>query len=261
MSSVRANVVRALASELQTLINASRRVYENEHIAFEDQWLDSGLSAIAEELVFYRASVGLTPGLNIPVSMLTGGPSASRRVAAFNTFANNNFGAFRAWMQRPDTTGAFQSNMTIASQGVLWAFLRYAADRVGTTDQTAFWASLIDSNLEGKANLANAIGADPDEWLRDFIVAIYADDVVAGIAPEYTTRSWNYRSMLGALGGFTLGTRPLTNGTPLTLSYSRDGGTAFARFGVPSDAYARITALSGGVIPTSPFELAVTRTK
>jgi len=260
---VRGSVVRTVTHELQHLINASRRAYVTGASSFEELWLDEGLSRIAEELVFYRTSLGLAPGGNIVLSTLTTGPNASRRVAAFNTYANTNFGNLRSWLQRPDTTGALKTSSpnSPAFQGVNWAFLRYSADRVGGT-QSAFWSALVNSNLEGKANLANALGANPDSWYRDFVAAMYADDAVAGIAAQYTQPSWNFRSLFGGLNGsYQLVPRALTNNTSLTLSYSRGGGTAYARFGVPASGFATLTALSGGTIPTSPFALIVVRTK
>lgn len=96
--------------------------------------------------------------------------------------------------------------------------------------------------------------------LRDFTAAMYADDNSFAVATEYRTPSWNYRSVYGGLGGFPLGTRPLTDGVPLTLSYSRGGGTAYMRFGLPASGFATLTALSGG-IPSSPYALIVVRTK
>jgi hypothetical protein len=261
VSAVRGTGIRTMGHELQHLVNASRRVYITGASAFEEPWLDEGLSRIAEELMFYRTSVGLAPRGNIVVTNLTTGTNASRRVAAFNTYANRNFGDLRGWLQRPDTTGAFNNNTTNAQQGALWAFLRYASDRVGGTE-TAFWSKLVDSNLEGKANLENAIGADPDAWLRDFTAAMYADDAVTGVAPEYTQPSWSFRSMYSALNGsYQLVPRALTNGVGLTLSYARGGGTSYTRFGVPASGFATLTALSGGAVPSSPFALVVVRTK
>ena len=123
-------------------------------------------------------------------------------------------------------------------------------------------SKLVDSNLEGKANLENAIGADPDAWLRDFTAAMYADDAVTGVAPEYTQPSWSFRSMYSALyGSYQLVPRALTNGVGLTLSYARGGGTSYTRFGVPASGFATLTALSGGAVPSSPFALVVVRTK
>lgn len=259
VSFVRGNVVRTLGHELTHLVNASRRVYITGATSFEDAWLDEGLAHVAEELKFYRTSVGLAPRGNVQLTSLTTGPSASRRVAAFNTYANPNFTNFRSWLQRPDTTSAVRTISTLASRGALWGFLRYAADRVNG-DENTFWSSLVNSNLEGKANLQNAFGANPDLWLRDFITAMYADDAVTGIGSEYNNPSWNFRSVFGGLGGFPLGTRPLTNGVGLTLSYAT-GANSYIRFSVPTNDFASITALSGGVPPTSPFALTVMRTK
>jgi hypothetical protein len=82
------------------------------------------------------------------------------------------------------------------------------------------------------------------------------------MATQYTTPSWNYRALYALLfGSYSLLPRPLTNNVGLTLSYSNGGGTAYARFGVPTAGFAKVTALSGGVAPTSPYSLIVVRTK
>jgi hypothetical protein len=262
VSSVRGGTVGTLGHEFQHLINAWRRGYIIESTNFEEGWLNEGLSHIAEELMFYRTSAGLGPQQNIILSQLNTGPNASRRVAAFNTYANANYGRFRGWLQRPDTAGAFESGHqnSLAVRGAIWAFLRYATDRKNIGDPSFFFG-LVNNNLEGVANLQNSIGADPHDWLRDWATAQYNDDAVTGNAATYTNASWNFRSVYSGLGGFPLGTRPLTNGIGLTLSYSRDGGTSFVRFGVPAGGFAAITALSGGVPPSSPYTLQVTRTK
>jgi hypothetical protein len=262
-SFVRGNTTGTLGHEFQHMINAFRRFYVTGASGFEEGWLNEGLSHIAEELIFYRASVGLAPGQNIVVTDLTTGPNASRRVAAFNTYANQNFGRWRSWLQRPDTAGAFKQNAnSLAVRGAIWAFLRYAADRKGGT-QSTFWNALVNSNLEGVANIQNAIGgASPTDWLRDHIAAVYADDNGLTLASQYKNPSWDFRSLYTALNGsYQLVPRPLTNGTALTLSYSQGGGTAFTRFGVPASNFATVTTLSGGTIPGSPFNLIVVRTK
>jgi hypothetical protein len=264
VSFVRGSTVGTMAHELQHLINGSRRVYLNGtwNGLFEEVWLNEGLSHVAEELVFYRASVGLAPRQNIVVTNLTTGPNASRRVAAFNTYANANFGRWRGWLQRPDTSGPVKNVDALASRGATWSFLRYSADRLNGTDAT-FWSALVNTQTTGTTNLSSALGgANVNDWVRDWTAANYADDAVSGIASQYTHPSWSFRSLYTALNGsYQLVPRPLTNGVGLTLSYSRGGGTAYARFGVPTSGFAKVTALSGGVAPTSPYALIVTRTK
>jgi hypothetical protein len=263
VSQVRGGTVGTMGHELQHLINASRRIYApgGWNGTLEEVWLNEGLSHISEELVFYRTSVGLAPRGNIVVTNLTTGPNATRRVAAFNTYANQNFGRLRSWLQRPDTTGAFKSADNLATRGATWAFLRYAADRANGND-AQLWFDLVNSTTSGKSNLQAVLGVDPDTWLRDFVSAMYADDAVSGIGVAQQVTSWNFRSLYIALNtSYQLVPRPLTNGVGLTLSYSRGGGTAYARFGVPMGGFAGVTALSGGVAPTSPYALIVVRTK
>jgi hypothetical protein len=78
--------------------------------------------------------VGLAPRGNIVVTQLTTGPNATRRVAAFNTYANPNFGRWRGWLQRPDTSGPVKNVDALASRGATWSFLRYAADRLNGSE-------------------------------------------------------------------------------------------------------------------------------
>lgn len=260
VSYVRGGTVGTLAHEFQHLINSSRRIYLEGTSTMEEVWLNEGLSHIAEELIFFRTSLGLSPGSNIALSDLTTGPNASRRVAAFNTYANQNYGRLRSWLQRPDTAGAFKNSDRLAVRGAIWAFLRYAADRKGGA-QTSTWYDLVNSSSSGKTNLTEVFGGTPDEWLRDFTAAMYADDAVAGVAATYTQPTWNFRSVYGGLGGYPLGVRSLSDGVGLTLSYSAGGGGAYARFGIPAGGFASVTSLSGGIPPTSPYSLIVVRTK
>jgi hypothetical protein len=260
VSSVRGGTVGTLGHEFQHLVNASRRIYVHEAASFEEVWLNEGLSHITEELMFYSTSAGLAPRQNITLSMLTSGPNASLRVAAFNRFANANYGRLRSFLQRPDTAGVFKANDVLATRGATWAFLRYAADRRNGTDAD-LWFGLVNTTETGRTNLQTALGVDPLDWIRDFAAAMYADDAVIGISTDYQTTSWDYRSVYSGLGGFPLLARHLSDGVALTLSYSAGGGTSFLRLGVPTGAFAGVTALSGGSPPASPYALIVVRTK
>jgi hypothetical protein len=262
VSFVRGNTSGTFGHELQHIINSAEKLLVLNTGSVEETWLNEGLSHVAEELMFYRAS-GMSPRVNIRAGTdaISGIQLNSRRVAAYNTYESQNLTRMRGWLQRPDTTGPFKTSASLGARGAIWGFLRYAADRINGTDAT-FWTSLVNTSQHGTANLQTAIGADPNDWARDFLVSMYADDAVSGVASIYTNPSWNYRSFYQILyGSYQLVPRPLTNNTGLTLNYSPSAGTAFARFGVAANSFATLSALSGGVAPTSPFSLIVIRTK
>lgn len=261
VSSAVSAAIQTSVRELGRVINNSRRVRVT-GAPLEESWLLEGLSDIASELTFYQATAvgqdgtALTPSLaplvNIALPTLTSGSNASRRVAAFNTYANQNYGNYRPFLQNPNTAGPYWTNPTgipaIAARGATWNFLRYAVDRYVTTTgntEPSFWTALINSNTTGLANLQGVIGVDPVTWMNDWAVATYVDDAIAaGVAPIFNAPSWNYRSVFGGLGGFPAATRTLTSGTPLTLSYEKTT-TSYLRTRVNANQ-------QGGVSVSSP---------
>jgi hypothetical protein len=266
MSTARGNTTGTLGHEFQHMINAFRRGYVTGASFFESGYLNEGLSHIAEELMFYRAS-GMVPGSNIGrgSNAVSGIQASSKRVNAYNAYSKQNIGRFAGFLQRPDTTGALKNNAnSLAVRGAIWAFLRYAADRQGGNQQQ-FWYNMVNDNLQGTANIQHVIGnAPPTEWLRDFTAALYADDNAFTVASQYKTLSWNYRDFYGLLyGSYILQTRALTNNTGLALTYGVGGGTMYARFGTAASTFGNVTALTtgSGAIPTAPFQLIVVRTK
>jgi hypothetical protein len=267
LTTVDSNAVSTLTHNLEHLTNVAIRATVAGTLTTEDAWLDEGLADIATELAFYSGT-GLTPRSNIQLSTLTGGPAGT--VEAFNVFAAPNFKRLGLWLQHPDTTGAFLHSPStdttpsgnLAARGALWAFLRYAADRVGGSEP-AFWASLMNTTDHGLSNLQTAIGGnDPQLWARDFSAAMYADDAIAGIPAQYTNPSWNYRSVFSgvSLGGFNLLTRALPNNTPVSV-VTNFGGTSFLRFGVPTAGFGTVKTTVGGSAPGATFAMTIIRTQ
>jgi len=264
-----------MVHNLSHLLNATRRLYFNGAAPLEQTWLDESLAMVMQELVFFNTSVGLTPRQNIVVTNLTTGPNASVRVAAFNTFENPLFGYARDYFFQvagansskragPLMTTALNAathDTTTASATATFLFLRYAMDRKNTGD-AAIIGALVNSQLVGTANLQAVLNVDLKAWSHDFLVAMYTDDAVAGIAPEYTAPSWSYRSLYTALNGsYQLAVNPLTNGTPLNFVLRPGGGTRYARFGVAAGQTADLGLTEAGVTPTSPITMAIVRTK
>jgi hypothetical protein len=260
VSDVRKTTTGTMAHEFQHMINGWRRAYVTGASYFEEGFLNEGLSHIAEELMFYKAS-GMSPRVNIQLgtNAVSGIQLNTKRVSAFNAYANPNFGRFKGWISRPDTAGAFTRNQnSLAVRGAIWAFLRYAVDRVNGNDQ-AFWYTLVNSNRQGLDNIQNAIGTDPNPWLRDFVTAMYVDDnATITVASQYKTPSWNYRSMYSALGGFSLQTQRLYTGATLGADYSAGGTAQYYRFAVASGAFGTVTT---SALPATPFAVMVARTR
>jgi hypothetical protein len=268
------NAGPTLVHHYEHLINASRRLYFNGAAPMEEAWLDEALAWSAQELAFFNASVGLGPRGNIALANLTSGPNASVRVADFNSYENPMYGAMRAYfLQLGASNGnkrlgplrqlAYSSGLhdaTAQNFAHTYVFLRYAIDRKNTGDAALFGA-LVNTTQTGVANLQTVFGVDPNDWMRDFLVAMYTDDAVAGVDARYTNPSWNFRSIYGGLGGYALATDPLTDATPLSFILSPGGGTRYVRFGVAPGQRADVALTQGGAPPSSTVTMALVRTK
>ncbi len=251
------NTVGTVAHEMQHLLNAARRLYVLRTENFDEEvWLNEGLSHIAEELVFYRAS-GLAPGQNIGVDRLR---SSERVRNAFNSYASSNFGRYGEYLRDPEGFSPYGDDDELATRGAAWAFLRYAADRRGG-DQTALWNRLVNSTLTGIPNLRAATGAEPVEWARDWTVSVYTDDLLA-TTPVFQQPSWNFRNIFSALssGGYPLRTRALADQATTSVSLVAGGGSFF-RLGVPAGGRAEVRFTSGAGAPPAGFSAVVVRTR
>ena len=257
---VRTVTAGILAHEFQHLINASRHMYVNLGSSdFEEGFLDEGLSHIAEELVFY-STTGLAAKQNISASVL----QSSQRISdAFDTFGASNMRRYREFLINPLINSPYANNTNITTRGAIWAFLRYAADRRGESESSA-WFQLANppAGSHGIQNLTRVFSVELTTWVRDWAVANYADDFIAGVAPPATHPSWNFRSTVAFVnqGNFPLGTEPLDN-VSITSVNIGDGSSAYLRFGVPSGTIGggRITA-RGSPLPAG-FSLSILRTK
>lgn len=264
VQAVKDKTVGTLAHEFEHLINASRRIYENNAVTFEDTWLDEGLAHIAEELVFYSGT-GLQPESNLRVADIV--PEEIQDY--FFSYMEPNFGRLRQWLLNPHDSGLFEDDDDLATRGAAWAFLRYAADRQ-TDPQNDFWFDLVNSQVAGMNNLQQVLGTDPLSWVRDFLVAMYTDDAGLGADPMYEITSWNFRDLYEALDytpgpvcscAYELSTRDQVNGVADDFTLASGGSAAYLRLGVPAGGFAGITLSAGGGAPPATIRLAVIRRK
>lgn len=248
-----------LAHELQHLINSARHLYINGSGNFEDAFLDEGLSHVAEELVFFKAS-GLGPGQDITYASIE---SAPKVLDVFNTFEAANFRRFREFLTDPLTHSPYASNASLATRGAIWSFLRYSADRLGIPE-AALWFKLANppSGIHGLSNISAAITTDLSGWVRDWSMANFADDLSSGTPRIDTHPSWDIHSVIAALNQsvWALDTQPI-EAMSITSVAIGDGSAAYLRFGVRAGEIGggRITARAAAV--PSSFTLSVIRTK
>jgi hypothetical protein len=241
---VRRSTFGTVAHEFQHLVNASRRLYENDAPDFEETWLDEGLAHIAEELSFYRSS-GLGPRQNIALTSAFF-PTQSR-VDIFDQYMLANFGRLGEYYEEPENQSPIQDDDDLATRGSAWQFLRYAADQKGG-NETQIWKSLANSRLSGIANLTDVLGTDPLPILQNWGVAAYTDDAVPGVSAIHTLPSWNHRQVLSNEvfgGGFRMRTFNLANLAPTTLSVVA-GSQAYLRFRVLPGARADVRTSTPG---------------
>ncbi|GAA1100819.1 hypothetical protein GCM10009668_18600 [Nocardioides dubius] len=247
VSSTYGNSLPALARQLGLLINDGARL--DAGAALDGTWLSMALADAASERTFYGASVGLTPLANILVTQLTTGPNASKRVAAFNTYANTNFTRLRGWLQSPQNSGLLADGGTGAARGAGWAFLRYAADRHANGSpaaEEAFWSALASATGTPAAAFTAVTGADIQVWYRDFVLAMFLDDQadagLLGASGKWAQPSWSFRSLFIALNGsYQLTNVALAVDGSATTSYARGGGSVYLRFAVAAGATTALT--------------------
>jgi hypothetical protein len=254
-ASVAGRVQATLAHELQHLINAGRRIYINDANAFEEVWLNEGISHIAEELVYYQVS-GKTRGMNINLPQVQ---ASQAQLDAVNTYMVQNLGRLITYLRATEANSPYAPNDKLETRGATWQLLRYAADRAGG-DERALWRALVNAQNAGQANF-NAVFGSITSLSRDFAVTQYLDDQPIPATPAFTFASWNFRSMLPAInsGVYPLIVRSLVS-APLDLNLI-GGGSSYVKFGVAAGATAAISASTNGQAPAPGVEFTVIRTQ
>jgi hypothetical protein len=249
--------VSTLGHEFQHLINASRRLYVTQTTTREEVWLNEGLSHVAEELLYFRAS-GLAPRRNVTITDVRG---ATGGTTTFNQYQVQNANRFATYLRTVERASPYADDDSLQTRGATWDFLRYAADRRGGSEP-AFWQALVNTNLRGMRNLQSALGASASvrDWFRDWAVSNYTDDQVSGVEPAFLKQSWDQRSVLSALSGYPLPVRALVEGVPQRVDTLPGGGAAYFAFTVPTGVSAtlRTRALGGGTVPPA-LRLSVVR--
>ena len=250
-----------LAHEYQHLINAGRRLYVNNSPTFEDTWLNEGLSHIAEELLYFKATK-TAPRQNLDVTAVI-----AAGADAFSEFQGGNIGRFQEFLSRTSSTSVYGGDDELQTRGATWDLLRYLADHKGSSDADT-WSQLVNTQLHGQANLQKVFGSNYMTQIRNWATSVFTDDVSGVTDNSFLESSWNMRSIFPRLiddsgrplGKYPLTVVPLSDAAPANLSIVA-GGEAYVRFTVPAGTSGSIDWASGG-LPVSPLvQFTVVRTK
>jgi len=250
-----------LAHEYQHLINAGRRLYVNNAPTFEDTWLNEGLSHIAEELLYFKATK-TAPRQNLDVNAVI-----AAGADAFSEFQGGNIGRFQEFLSRTSSTSVYGGDDELQTRGATWDLLRYLADHKGSSDADT-WSQLVNTQLHGQANLQKVFGSNYMTQIRNWATSVFTDDVSGVTDNSFLEPSWNMRSIFPrlldesgrVLGKYPLTVVPLSDAAPANLSIVA-GGEAYVRFTVPAGTSGSIDWASGG-LPVSPLvQFTVVRTR
>jgi len=249
-----------VAHEFQHLINAGRRMYVNTAATdFEEPWLNEGLSHIAEELLYYRESK-FSPRQNLDDPTIR--VNNKSVYPYWKNDASSNFSRFLSYLKAPETHSPYAADDELETRGAAWSFLRYAADRLATTDGT-IWQQFDNATTTGLATVQAVFGQNPLPLFRDWAVANYADDLVSS-TPNYQEASWNFRNIYTNtflnIPAYPLKVTALSDNVKSDLQI-RGGSAAYLRLAAPAGKDALLTLTSGGGAPSSPLQFVVIRTK
>ncbi|HEY7236086.1 MAG TPA: hypothetical protein VH539_18150 [Gemmatimonadaceae bacterium] len=154
--------------ELQHLIDFSQHVVAHGGQP-EIGWLDEGMSIVAEELgsLYYENKFPPPLGRTSPAQLF---PDSSQGFVSGLLFDSYSY-----LLETDTATVTLHSDADggLAWRGGDWLLARWLGDVKGI----GIYKSLIESNLTGTANIANAAGEPFDALFGDFSLALYTDSL------------------------------------------------------------------------------------
>ena len=222
-----------VAHELQHMLNQGVRMFLPQGVSPETVWLDEGMAHFAEEAVG-RATRSYSDFRELTFA------DATVNTDDYNAYFRQNFGRFRLWMFRPDTSSPTSNRAAteLGPRGSAWAMLRYAIDRYSNNNARAFTRALVRGPQTGVDNLMARAGSGLafDSFLGNWLVTVFTDhQSVGGLPATYNYVGWNLRSAM---------TQYNNNAFPLAVNQLTGSFSTLVISG--SGAYFRLTKQAGG---------------
>jgi len=254
--------VSTVAHEFQHLINWSRRLNVTFASYPETVFLDEGLSHVAEELLYYRAS-GFTAGTDITYAKLA---ATSTTQNTFLNYQDQNMARLLRFMANPNANSPWADNDSLATRGATWGLLRYMIDQ-SPLQPTVYTQALVNSNRQGLDNLNWVFGnvfTSPFQAAQAFAMSLLTDGSSVPVATSYAFRSWDLRTIMPREANtptiYPLNVYSLAPSTARTATMAA-GGFAFARFSVGAGGTGSLTFSSLTEALHTPIVVQLVRTR
>jgi hypothetical protein len=195
MRAVIVHEVKHIASDGAHIVNNAN--------SFEESWLEEGMAFTAEEV---WARDRAYPGASWKGNMTY--LSTLYRDVRPSTFPGapyvmiDHFDRLYTFLNAPGNASLFGrvADGDFTFYGISWSFIRYNADRYATSEVNFLRAITNATDVTGLANIARQAGADPNQMLGMWSLALYLDEntAMAGNA-DVDFPSWNTRDIFGGM--------------------------------------------------------------
>jgi hypothetical protein len=248
--------------EFQHLINSSTRYYITPEIVDDEEtWLDEGMSHVAEEMLYYRAT-GLQSRSDLRFAESTSGPG---RLEALNAYQGDNLSRYNTYLRGTPTSSAYLNNEDIATRGATWALLRWALDHSPGASEL-YLRALVRAPTQGIPNFTRtfpALGGLAGVVVSSTVSA-YTDNLHPSVPATWSHLSWNFREWLphftSNAGEYPLRGRSLLANTSQAFNLV-PGGSTISRFRVNPGLTASFAIGYGGVDTADDVKLVLIRTQ
>ena len=169
---------------------------------FEESWLEEGMAMTAEEVWARNTQY---PGGTWKGNMVY--QTTLFRDVRPTTFAGapfvmfDHYSRFYDYLDLPGTASLFGPAQTgdFTFYGVSWSFIRYNVDRYAAVEAT-YLRGITNATVTGMANISQQSGADPNQILGNWSLAMYLDENAAFAAnADVKFPSWDMRDIFGGM--------------------------------------------------------------